>query len=146
MKRIHKSIPLFGLIALAMTGCSINEKQAQSPTPKAEVKSVQTSVQTNIKNGINDVLQEIKKLEEHIKTSPKQDVIRNYGKMIAKKWDAFEKEVEKKYPKQYETIEKNLYPLIGETGKQKLDVQKIQSLIQKVRQDLMLFVKQIQSS
>jgi iron uptake system EfeUOB component EfeO/EfeM len=144
MKRNRKW--LYGLAAAAMlsaAGCSFNQDMGQSSPPK-EAQEVNTSDQSAIITGIKDVMVEVQKLEMYMKASSDQGTINKFGKSIAKKWDEFENDVEERYPDQYKKIEDNLYPLIAETGKPKLDLQKIKDLTQKVQKDLMAFLKQLQ--
>ncbi|MFX3625486.1 MAG: hypothetical protein ACE3JP_16005 [Ectobacillus sp.] len=137
-------LPLAAAV-FSITGCNASIEKPDPSALQEETKEVNTAAPMDIKSGVNDVLAEVKKLEQYVKAAtPNPSEINKYGKAIAAKWDAFEDEVEDTYPKQYEEIESNLYPLIAETGKQKLDLQKIQELTQKVQQDLMMFLKQLQ--
>ncbi|WP_051317055.1 hypothetical protein [Ectobacillus panaciterrae] len=128
---------------LSVTGCNAKNEISQ-PAPQKEAAEVNATDQTEIINGIKDVMQEVQRLDEYLKTAAGQDAINKFGKTIAQKWDEFEGEVENRYPDQYKKIEDNLYPLIAETGKPTLDVQKIKDLVQKVQQDLTAFLKQLQ--
>lgn len=127
---------------LSVTGCSASG--TRESTPKEEAQSV-NQMQPDLKAGVNSVLQEVQKLENYLKTSSQQETINKFGKEIAKIWDSFEEDVEEAYPDQYNKIEANLYPLIAETGKQQLDIAKIQELVKKVQEDLKMFLKQLQS-
>ncbi|MBO9129237.1 hypothetical protein [Bacillus sp. 165] len=145
MKRKYVWIPAMVMGALFITnGCSLLEKpelgQVQS---QEEAKPVNITTQTELQKEITEVIQQIKKLNEQLKASPNQSAINQAGKDLAEKWDSFEDRVEDKYPEQYEKIEENLYPLIGETGKQKLDIQKMQMLIRNVLKDLAAFLQQL---
>lgn len=130
---------------LSVTGCSASGTgESAQQVPKEEVQSV-NQVQPDLKTGVNSVLKEVQKLENYLKTSSQQETINKLGKEIAKIWDSFEDDVEEAYPDQYDKIEENLYPLIAETGKQQLDIAKIQELVKKVQEDLKMFLKQLQS-
>ena len=146
MKYTHKWLSFIALAGiLSVTGCSASGTgESAQQAPKEEVQSV-NQMQPDLKTGVNSVLQEVQKLENYLKTSSQQEMINKFGKEIAKKWDAFEEDVEEAYPDQYSKIEANLYPLIAETGKQQLDIAKIQELVKKVQEDLKMFLKQLQS-
>lgn len=130
---------------LSVTGCSASGTgESAQQVPREEAQSV-NQMRPDIKTGVNNVLQEVQKLENYLKTSSQQETINKFGKDIAKIWDSFEEDVEEAYPDQYNKIEANLYPLIAETGKQQLDITKIQELVKKVQEDLKMFLKQLQS-
>jgi iron uptake system EfeUOB component EfeO/EfeM len=125
---------------LSFAGCSPDHV-----SPQKEAKEVNAADdQAEIVTGVKDVMQELQNMENYLKTRSEQDSINKFGKTIAEKWDKFEDDVEEHYPDQYKKIEDNLYPLIGETGKPQINIQKIKDLTQKVQQDLAAFLKQLQ--
>ncbi|MCP8970370.1 hypothetical protein [Ectobacillus ponti] len=125
-------------VCVMVSGCAFGGQEQE------QVQPVNQTAPAGIKSGVEDVLQELKKLQAAMKQEPRQQDIQQFGKALATKWDAFEGDVEKSYPAQYETIEKNLYPLIAETGKSPLDLQKIQTLVENVQRDLSKFLEQLQ--
>ncbi|SNT26431.1 hypothetical protein SAMN05444672_11189 [Bacillus sp. OK838] len=102
-------------------------------TPNAEV----------IKKGVDDVIQSIKGLKSEISKEADSGKIQEMGKEISSTWDSIEKEVEDEYPDWYERIEKNLYPLIGESGNPDKDLEKIKRLSEATKEDLQLFLEEV---
>ncbi|MDG4657051.1 hypothetical protein P6P90_09225 [Ectobacillus antri] len=123
-----------------LSGCHTQEDKQAAPN------AVETSAtdRAAIVEGIQSVLTELQSFTKYLQTAADQEKIKSFGKNLAEKWDSFEDEVEEQYPEQYKKIEDNLYPLIGETGKAELDVDKIKSLLQQVQQDLNMFLTELQ--
>lgn len=69
--------------------------------------------------------------------------IQELGKKVSSDWDSIEKQVEDDFPDWYERIEKNLYPLIGESGNPEKDTEKIEELSKAAIEDLQLFLKEV---
>jgi iron uptake system EfeUOB component EfeO/EfeM len=63
--------------------------------------------------------------------------------MIEEKWDKIEKQVEEKYPEDYEDIEKSLYPLIAEAKKDTPDSEKLKTLTEETKNKLNQFHEKI---
>ncbi|MFC3885652.1 hypothetical protein ACFOU2_20115 [Bacillus songklensis] len=98
---------------------------------------------TAIKDGVHTVLQSISTLEQEINAGADAANIQKFGKEIASNWDSFEEQVEEQYPDWYERIEKNLYPLIGESGKPDKDIEKIKQLSKATKEDLQSFINEV---
>jgi outer membrane murein-binding lipoprotein Lpp len=98
---------------------------------------------TAIKNGVHTVLQSISALEQEVNADADAAKIQKLGKEIASNWDSLEKQVEEQYPDWYERIEKNLYPLIGESGKPDKDIKKIKQLSKATKEDLQSFIHEV---
>ncbi|MDR4379234.1 hypothetical protein FO485_21880, partial [Bacillus amyloliquefaciens] len=78
-----------------------------------------------MKKGVGDVIQSIKGLDSELSADADPERIQEMGEEMSSVWDSIEKQVEGEYPDWYERIEKNLYPLIGESGNSEKDLEKI---------------------
>ncbi|UOY93008.1 hypothetical protein MUG87_02395 [Ectobacillus sp. JY-23] len=123
-----------------LSGCHAQEDKQAAP------KAAETSAtdRAAIVEGVQSVLTELQSFTKYLQTAADQEKIKSFGKTLAEKWDSFEDEVEEQYPEQYKQIEDHLYPLIGETGKTELDIDKIKGLLQQVQQDLNTFLTELQ--
>lgn len=124
-------VPLlaFGLI---LTG--FNPQQNEANSDKKIVK------------GVDVVLTTVKDFKELLENSPKErKKIHQFGKKISEQWDVIEKQVEAKYPTDYQNIEESLYPLIALSQEEEPYVKKILELSDQVIEKLALFKGKISS-
>ncbi|MFB6800970.1 hypothetical protein [Peribacillus butanolivorans] len=149
--RLFTSGLILGTIFLS--GCNNTAKpdeDQQEANPVINEKSNKTADETQsnqgtetIKNGVDEVLQSINVLEQEVSVGGGSAKIQEIGKEISSNWDSIEKQVEEAYPDWYERIEKNLYPLIGESGNPEKDIKKINKLSKATREDLQLFLEEV---
>ncbi|MBA9028826.1 hypothetical protein [Peribacillus huizhouensis] len=170
MKNLRWFISGIALGTLFLTGCNNNEaestkeEQQEESSPATSIEdSTETSTDANnetanedseesteetdattaLQDGANTVLQSVNNLEQEVNADADSAKIQDLGKEIASNWDSFEKQVEEQYPDWYERIEKNLYPLIAETGKQGRDLEKIKQYSKGAKEDLQSFIKEL---
>ncbi|MFD4930926.1 hypothetical protein ACFWMS_18735 [Peribacillus butanolivorans] len=149
--RLFTSGLILGTILLS--GCNNTAKpdeDQQEANPVINEKSNKTADETQsnqgtetIKNGVDEVLQSINELEQEVSVGEDSAKIQEIGKEISSNWDSIEKQVEEAYPDWYERIEKNLYPLIGESGNPEKDIKKINKLSKATKEDLQLFLEEV---
>ncbi|RRN67275.1 hypothetical protein EI200_23200 [Peribacillus simplex] len=136
--------------AILLSGCNNSsepDKAQQENSPVMNENPDSNTGETQnaevIKKGVDDVIQSIKGLESEISTEADSGKIQEMGKEISSTWDSIEKQVEDEYPDWYERIEKNLYPLIGESGNPDKDLEKIKRLSEATKEDLQLFLEEV---
>ncbi|MFJ7509646.1 hypothetical protein ACIQW7_09325 [Peribacillus simplex] len=136
--------------AILLSGCNNTAESDEAQQEKSPVMNENPDSNTGetpnakvIKKGVSDVIQSIKGLESEISTESDSEKIQVMGKEISSTWDSIEKLVEDEYPDWYERIEKNLYPLIGESGNPDKDLEKIKRLSEATKEDLQLFLEEV---
>ncbi|MFJ7365869.1 hypothetical protein ACIQWQ_17390 [Peribacillus frigoritolerans] len=136
--------------AILLSGCGNSAEPDEAHQEKSPVMNENPDSNTGetqnaevIKKGVGDVIQSIKGLESEINTEADSERIEVMGKEMSSVWDSIEKQVEDEYPDWYERIEKNLYPLIGESGNPKKDLEKIKRLSEATKEDLQLFLEEV---
>ncbi|MFJ7307695.1 hypothetical protein [Peribacillus frigoritolerans] len=136
--------------AILLSGCSNSAKPDEAQQEKSPVMNENPNSNTGeiqnaelIKKGVGDVIQSIKGLESELSTEADSEKIQELGKEISSNWDSIEKQVEDEYPDWYERIEKNLYPLIGESGNPDKDLENMKRLSEATKKDLQLFLKEV---
>ncbi|WP_307261860.1 hypothetical protein [Peribacillus sp. V2I11] len=136
--------------AILLSGCNNSAESDEARQEKSPVMNENPDSNTGetqnaevIKKGVGDVIQSIKGLESEISTEADSEQIQEMGKEISSTWDSIEKQVEDEYPEWYERIEKNLYPLIGESGNPDKDLEKIKRLSEATKEDLQLFLEEV---
>ncbi|MBO0997250.1 hypothetical protein IOC57_05655 [Bacillus sp. SD075] len=136
--------------AMLMSGCNNSAERDEAQQEKSTVMNENQDSNTGgthnaevIKKGVGDVMQSIQGLESEISTEVDSEKIQEMGKEISSIWDSIEKQVEDEYPDWYERIEKNLYPLIGESGNPDKDLEKIKRLSEATVEDLQLFLEEV---
>lgn len=136
--------------AILLSGCNNSAGPDEAQQEKSPVMNEnpdsnlgETQNAEVIKKGVGDVIQSIKGLESEISTEADSEKIQEKGKEISSAWDSIEKQVEDEYPDWYERIEKNLYPLIGESGNPDKDLAKIKRLSEATKEDLQLFLEEV---
>ncbi|WP_181762238.1 hypothetical protein [Bacillus sp. B4EP4a] len=146
--RVMASAVILG--AILLSGCNNSSEPDEAQQEKSPVlnenpdaNTVDTQNAEVIKKGVGDVIQSIKGLESEISTEADPEKIQEMGKEISSTWDSIEKQVEDEYPDWYERIEKNLYPLIGESGNPDKDLEKINRLSEAAKEDLQLFLGEV---
>ncbi|WP_347942186.1 hypothetical protein AAEY33_11185 [Peribacillus simplex] len=146
--RVMASAVILG--AIMLSGCNNSSEPDEAQQEKSPVmnenpdaNTVDTQNAEVIKKGVSDVIQSIKGLESEISTEADPEKIQEMGKEISSTWDSIEKQVEDEYPNWYERIEKNLYPLIGESGNPDKDLEKINRLSEAAKEDLQLFLGEV---
>jgi hypothetical protein len=146
--RVMASAVILG--AIMLSGCNNSSEPDEAQQEKSPVmnenpdaNTVDTQNAEVIKKGVSDVIQSIKGLESEISTEADPEKIQEMGKEISSTWDSIEKQVEDEYPDWYERIEKNLYPLIGESGNPDKDLEKINRLSEAAKEDLQLFLGEV---
>ncbi|MFE4132723.1 hypothetical protein [Peribacillus sp. YIM B13482] len=136
--------------AILLSGCNNSSEPDEAQQENSPVMNENPDSNTGetqnagvIKKGVDDVIQSIKGLESEISTEADSVKIQEMGKEISSTWDSIEKQVEDEYPDWYERIEKNLYPLIGESGNPDKDLEKIKRLSEATKEDLQLFLEEV---
>lgn len=136
--------------AILLSGCNNSAEPDEAQQEKSPVMNENPDANTGetqnagvIKKGVGDVIQSIKGLESEISTKADSEKIQEMGKEVSSTWDSIEKQVEDEYPDWYERIEKNLYPLIGESGNSDKDLEKIKRLSEATKEDLQLFLEEV---
>ncbi|MDF9761984.1 gas vesicle protein [Peribacillus simplex] len=136
--------------AILLSGCNNSSEPDEAQQENSPVMNENPDSNTGetqnagvIKKGVDDVIQSIKGLESEISTEADSGKIQEMGKEISSTWDSIEKQVEDEYPDWYERIEKNLYPLIGESGNPDKDLEKIKRLSEATKEDLQLFLEEV---
>ncbi|MGE1102320.1 hypothetical protein [Peribacillus simplex] len=136
--------------AILLSGCNNSAEPDEAQQEKSPVMNENPDSNTGetqnaevIKKGVGDVIQSIKGLESEISTEADSGKIQEMGKEISSTWDSIEKQVEDEYPDWYERIEKNLYPLIGESGNPDKDLEKMKRLSEATKEDLQLFLEEV---
>ncbi|WP_144528009.1 hypothetical protein [Peribacillus simplex] len=138
--RLMASAVILG--AIMLSGCNNSSEPDEAQQEKSPVMNENPDANT-VKKGVSDVIQSIKGLESEISTEADPEKIQEMGKEISSTWDSIEKQVEDEYPDWYERIEKNLYPLIGESGNPDKDLEKINRLSEAAKEDLQLFLGEV---
>jgi hypothetical protein len=145
--RVMASAVILG--AIMLSGCNNSSEPDEAQQEKSPVMNENPDANTvdtqnaEVKKGVSDVIQSIKGLESEISTEADPEKIQEMGKEISSTWDSIEKQVEDEYPDWYERIEKNLYPLIGESGNPDKDLEKINRLSEAAKEDLQLFLGEV---
>ncbi|TDL91811.1 hypothetical protein E2R55_01650 [Vibrio vulnificus] len=136
--------------AILLSGCGNSAEPDEAQQEKSPVMNENQDSNTGetqneevIKKGVGDVIQSIKGLQAELSAEADPERIQEIGKEMSSVWDSIEKQVEDKYPDWYERIEKNLYPLIGESGNPENDLDKIKRLSEATKKDLQLFLEEV---
>lgn len=136
--------------AILLSGCGNSAEPDEAQQEKSPVMNENPESNTGetqnaevIKKGVGDVIQSIKELESELSAEADPERIQEMGKDMSSIWDSIEKQVEDEYPDWYERIEKNLYPLIGESGNPEKDLEKIKRLSEATKEDLQLFLEDV---
>lgn len=111
------------------------DKQATEHDSKTtnETTSVQASKSmssSDLTKGIDQVLTSLDKLKT-VTQKKETKKINNTAEKLGETWDQIEKQVEEKYPEDYERIEKSLYPLLAEAKKDAPNLELIMDLLEK---------------
>lgn len=142
--RVITSGVVLGAILLSGCGNSAEPDEAQQEkSPVMNENPGETQNAEVIKKGVGDVIQSIKGMETELSAEADPERIQEMGKEMSSVWDSIEKQVEDEYPDWYERIEKNLYPLIGESGNPEKDLEKIKRLSEATKEDLQLFLEEV---
>ncbi|MFD6208967.1 hypothetical protein [Peribacillus sp. NPDC060253] len=139
---------IFGTILLSGCNNTIkSDEHNQEKNPVTNEKSDNNAAETQdakvIKTGVDEVIQSINALVTEVSAEADPEKIQELGEKVSSNWDSIEKQVEDDYPDWYERIEKNLYPLIGESGNPEKDTEKILELTKATKEDLQLFLKEV---
>ncbi|MEC0344943.1 hypothetical protein [Peribacillus frigoritolerans] len=136
--------------AILLSGCGNSAEPDEAQQEKSPVMNENPDSNTGetqnmevIKKGVGDVIQSIKGLQSELSAEADPERIQEMGKELSSVWDSIEKQVEDEYPDWYERIEKNLYPLIGESGNPEKDLEKIKRLSEATKEDLQLFLEEV---
>ncbi|MCK2003605.1 hypothetical protein MZM54_19545 [[Brevibacterium] frigoritolerans] len=136
--------------AILLSGCGNSAETDEAQQEKSPVMNENPDSNTGetqkaevIRKGVGDVIQSIKGLESELNAEADPERIQVMGNEMSSVWDSIEKQVEDEYPDWYERIEKNLYPLIGESGNPEKDLEKIKRLSEATKEDLQLFLEEI---
>lgn len=142
--RVITSGVVLGAILLSGCGNSAEPDEAQQEkSPVMNENPGETQNAEVIKKSVGDVIQSIKGLETELSAEADPERIQEMGKEMSSVWDSIEKQVEDEYPDWYERIEKNLYPLIGESGNPEKDLEKVKRLSEATKEDLQLFLEEV---
>ncbi|MGE7763013.1 hypothetical protein [Peribacillus sp. NPDC097895] len=149
VSRLFTNGLIFGTI-LMLSACNNtiqSDEHNQEKNPVTNEKSDKNAAETQdaevIKTGVDEVVQSIDALVTEVNAEADPEKIQELGEKVSSNWDSIEKQVEDDYPDWYERIEKNLYPLIGESGNPEKDTEKIQELSKATKEDLRLFLKEV---
>lgn len=106
-----------------------NSEAQESNMMEEEATQKDEGNSTELTSGINEVLASLDELKTLTTESPDNtEQIQKAGKVVGESWDEIEEQVEEKYPKEYEYIEKSLYPLKDVTKKDQLNIEKVKQL------------------
>ncbi|MDC3417363.1 hypothetical protein [Aquibacillus salsiterrae] len=93
--------------------------------------------EADIVTGTEKVLSLIETFEDVLEDEPNnRSKIKRLGKEIGQQWQVIEKSVEKKYPEEYDDIEKSLYPLLVLSQEESPYVTKLLELSEQVEKKL----------
>ncbi|WP_434169380.1 hypothetical protein [Peribacillus frigoritolerans] len=133
--------------SILLSGCNNSAEPDEAQQENSPVMNENPDSNTGetqvIKKGVGDVIRSIKGLDSEISMEAGSEKIQELGKEISSNWDSIEKQVEDEYPNWYERIEKNLYPLIGESGNPDKDLEKMKRLSEATKKDLQLFLEEV---
>ncbi|PJN88896.1 hypothetical protein [Bacillus sp. mrc49] len=140
---------IFGAMLL-LSACnntikSDEHNQEKNPVAKemSDKNAAETQDAEGIETGVAEVVQSINALVTEVNAEADPEKIQELGEKVSSDWDSIEKQVEDDFPDWYERIEKNLYPLIGESGNPEKDTEKIEELSKAAIEDLQLFLKEV---
>jgi iron uptake system EfeUOB component EfeO/EfeM len=122
------------------------EEEAQPTTGDGKTKSDSPDDEENqdLSKGVEETTSSVEELTMTLTNAPDDaKKINEQGTMIEEKWDKIEKQVEEKYPDDYEDIEKSLYPLIAEAKKESPDSEKLKTLSEETKNKLNQFHEKI---
>jgi iron uptake system EfeUOB component EfeO/EfeM len=122
------------------------EEEAQPTTGDGKTKSDSPVDEENqdLSKGVEETTSSVEELTISLTNAPDDaKKINEQGTMIEEKWDKIEKQVEEKYPDDYEDIEKSLYPLIAEAKKETPDSEKLKTLSEETKNKLNQFHEKI---
>lgn len=147
-----KSI-LYLLLTIAIfTAVAFNtnkdEQQANEQTNKTT--DVPTSVQTtkpmssDLTKGLDKVLTSLETLKTKTEeTNVEIEKVNSGAEKLGENWDQIEKQVEGKYPEDYENIEKSLYPLLAEAKKDNPNLVLVTQLLDETATKIQVFKETI---
>ena len=153
MKQFGMQLAVLMLGGILLAGCQADTESPMNNVEQETQDAVETMNQhaehseletPEIIKGIDKVLETINKLEETLKSTPKDTKqIQELGHALEEEWDKIEKAVEKLDQEEYEFIEKSLYPLIAEAKKPMPEVERIQPLIEDTTKKLNEFKEKL---
>ncbi|KWW21245.1 MULTISPECIES: hypothetical protein [Peribacillus] len=120
-----------------------NQEKNPVTNERSDKSAAETQDAEGIETGVAEVVQSINALVTEGSAEADPEKIQELGKKVSSDWDSIEKQVEDDFPDWYERIEKNLYPLIGESGNPEKDTEKIEELSKAAIEDLQLFLKEV---
>ncbi|WP_077324421.1 hypothetical protein [Virgibacillus siamensis] len=140
---------MLATLVLVTAGCgSGGEDQAKNEQNQTGTEEAKDTGQTDkggssgLTSGVTDVQKSLDELKMVMQNNPdKTKKIQKIGKEAGEDWDEIEKQVEEKYPKAYENIEKSLYPLKAATKKDMPDKGKVKQLTSETLKKLQDFKK-----
>ncbi|PLT34418.1 hypothetical protein [Bacillus sp. V5-8f] len=149
MKNIIFPSILFGILLLG--GCSFgpnHNDQAERGNASEDIETMKPShtpegdndgQSTGILDGVQKVLLTIKETEQMMERSAQTKTVNEFGSRLEEEWDTIEKTVEKRFPEDYISIEKSLYPLIAEMKKTTPDLAKVKNFSEQTKAKLEQF-------
>lgn len=112
--------------------------------PHSVQVSKRMSSESGLTKGITKVLTSLNELKLATKPSNgKKDEINNAAEDLGETWDQIEKQVEKKYPEDYERIEKSLYPLLAEAKRDNPNIELVNQLLETTTTKVQVFKEMI---
>lgn len=138
---------LYGLVvilALVVIAYGANRNTPSAKIGTGDSIQLNHSMAEEISSGIETVLIVLKEFKAVTEQSPDDTTaIQTSGKDVEANWDKIEKRVEKMDPVAYEDIERSLYPLIAEAGKDQPNVVMVQQLIDETMEKLTEFKEEM---
>lgn len=136
--------------AVAFNANTSEEKQAKEQNSKTTDESTSVQVSKSMSSdpsltkGIDTVLTSLDQLKKVTEEADgKTEKVNNAAEQLGEDWDEIEKLVEKKYPEDYEKIERSLYPLLAEAKKDDPDLGLVQQLLNETTTKVQLFKEMI---
>ncbi|WP_404451022.1 hypothetical protein LG329_11820 [Virgibacillus necropolis] len=123
------TIVLVATVALN-TGDAGQENTNQSESTNKRDSVQVTSMNSTLTKGLDKVLVSLGELEKVVGDTENTEKRIAATKKLGEDWDQIEKQVEEKYPEDYENIEKSLYPLLAEAKKEYPNTANVRQLLE----------------
>lgn len=141
-----KSIFYLVLTIMIFAAVAFNSNKEEQANETDTPTSVQTTKQltSELTTGLDEVLNSLAELKTITEDSTwETEKIQTTGESLGETWDQIEKQVEEKYPEDYERIEQSLYPLLAEARKDNPDLALVMQFLNATTEKIEVFKKMV---
>ncbi|ASK61481.1 hypothetical protein CFK37_04480 [Virgibacillus phasianinus] len=143
---LYLVLTIMVVVAVSLNNDGENNTAQQGNELSSNHSSVEvmSSETPSLMNGLNQVLASLNELKSVVmKATENKKKLKGIAEKVGENWDKIEKQVEEKYPDDYENIEKSLYPLLAEAKKEQPNLANIGQLLKDSTKKLEAFKKKV---